>query len=270
MSNQNKNVVLIIVDALRKDILGCYGNKESLTPNLDALAMEGVLYKNAFSAAPYTPASVPALLSGIYPLEYGYYTPHPKPEMMISKTLKDNDYLTVFYTTNPYASKFFGYDCGWDYFFDCSSKAQTFLNKLTHIKYLGKYFRSLYKVVSKIVAAVQYTVFKKIKMQPNISAKELNKKVFDFVRTNREKLNNNFFMTVFYLDPHYPYFDLENTSNVSNKRQLDLNQLIMKYDHNFKDMTVKEQDKKDIEKLYKTKVAYVDKHIGELIKYFNQ
>ncbi len=44
---QYTNVLLIIVDTLRADQLGCYGNQKELTPNIDNLASQGVKFLNA-------------------------------------------------------------------------------------------------------------------------------------------------------------------------------------------------------------------------------
>jgi arylsulfatase A-like enzyme len=42
------NVLFVLCDDLRPDALGCYGSKHVKTPNIDRLAAEGVLFKNAF------------------------------------------------------------------------------------------------------------------------------------------------------------------------------------------------------------------------------
>ena len=51
-AGQGPNVLLIAVDTLRADRLGCYGSDLGATPRLDALAAEGVRFKRAFSHAP--------------------------------------------------------------------------------------------------------------------------------------------------------------------------------------------------------------------------
>ena len=38
-----------MTDTTRKDMVGCYGNKKMFTPNLDALAQEGIRYENAYT-----------------------------------------------------------------------------------------------------------------------------------------------------------------------------------------------------------------------------
>jgi arylsulfatase A-like enzyme len=61
-ARQPLNIILIIADACRADALSAKD-----TPNLDRLSREGVLFKNAFSQAPWTPPSMLSVLSGLYP-----------------------------------------------------------------------------------------------------------------------------------------------------------------------------------------------------------
>ena len=63
-----KNVLLIVVDTLRADRLGCYGYKDApTTPTMDKLASEGVLFEHFYSAAPWTGASFGSMLTGTAP-----------------------------------------------------------------------------------------------------------------------------------------------------------------------------------------------------------
>lgn len=70
-------VVWIEVDTLRADALGCYGNPTlgeggaSPSPNIDALARDGVRFERAYSAAPWTIPSLVTQLSGLWPWEHG-------------------------------------------------------------------------------------------------------------------------------------------------------------------------------------------------------
>ncbi len=70
-------VIWIEVDTLRADALGCYGNTSTgengcaPSPNLDALARDGVRFEHAYSAAPWTIPSFVTQLSGLWPWEHG-------------------------------------------------------------------------------------------------------------------------------------------------------------------------------------------------------
>ena len=46
------NVILITIDTVRADHLGCYGYKEIRTPNIDGLARDGVVFERAISQVP--------------------------------------------------------------------------------------------------------------------------------------------------------------------------------------------------------------------------
>ena len=66
---QKNNVIMIVSDALRSDVLGCYGGGLK-TPNIDWLAENGVLFERAYSTSPFTPPSAVSLLTGNYPTSY--------------------------------------------------------------------------------------------------------------------------------------------------------------------------------------------------------
>src|SRR5712691_12043022 len=61
------NVVLITIDTVRADRVGCYGYRHASTPNLDALAREGVLFQTVVASVPLTLPSHCSILTGTYP-----------------------------------------------------------------------------------------------------------------------------------------------------------------------------------------------------------
>jgi arylsulfatase A-like enzyme len=56
------NIIFITVDTARADRMGFLGNRLGLTPNLDAVARQGVVFEKAFSQAPLTPVSMQRFL----------------------------------------------------------------------------------------------------------------------------------------------------------------------------------------------------------------
>jgi arylsulfatase A-like enzyme/Tfp pilus assembly protein PilF len=64
------NVLLVSIDTLRADHLGCYGAKTG-TPTLDTLAASGVLFERAVSHVPLTLPSHASLFTGVYPMAHG-------------------------------------------------------------------------------------------------------------------------------------------------------------------------------------------------------
>jgi len=68
---QRPNMLLLTVDSFRPDYLGCYGHRRAITPNIDRLAGEGVLFTRAYSTAAWTNPSLVSLLTGLYPSVHG-------------------------------------------------------------------------------------------------------------------------------------------------------------------------------------------------------
>ncbi len=65
------DVIFIVLDTLRADRLGCYGNARAITPNMDVLAGEGALFAQAVSPAQWTIPSHASLFTGLYPTGHG-------------------------------------------------------------------------------------------------------------------------------------------------------------------------------------------------------
>ncbi|MCY3003922.1 MAG: sulfatase-like hydrolase/transferase [Planctomycetota bacterium] len=65
------DVLVVSIDTLRADALGCYGKADAQTPTIDALAAQGVLFEDATSQANTTGPSHTTLLTGLYPAEHG-------------------------------------------------------------------------------------------------------------------------------------------------------------------------------------------------------
>jgi arylsulfatase A-like enzyme len=81
------NVLLFVVDALRADVLGCYGHPRVKTPVIDALAQRGVLFENAIAQAPFTWPSFGSILTGKYPRRHGLVKMEPGYRMRPNLTL---------------------------------------------------------------------------------------------------------------------------------------------------------------------------------------
>ena len=64
-------ILVITLDTTRADHLGCYGDAAAMTPNLDALAKEGVRFDQAMAAVPVTLPSHATMFTGLYPPTHG-------------------------------------------------------------------------------------------------------------------------------------------------------------------------------------------------------
>lgn len=90
------NVLLITVDTLRADRLGCYGSRVP-TPNLDRLAQEGALFEQAVCPMPQTRPSHATLLTARYPREHGVMSngdPLPPGRLTLPEVLRQAGYQT--------------------------------------------------------------------------------------------------------------------------------------------------------------------------------
>jgi len=65
------NVVLLVLDTVRADHLGCYGYSRRTSPHVDAFAREAVRYARAYSPSPWTLPSHASMFTGRYPFEHG-------------------------------------------------------------------------------------------------------------------------------------------------------------------------------------------------------
>ena len=70
-TSKPRNLVLISIDTLRPDHLSCYGYVRNTSPIIDALAKQGRVFTNAFTAATITPPSHMSLFTSQYPFEHG-------------------------------------------------------------------------------------------------------------------------------------------------------------------------------------------------------
>ena len=71
VGRRDLNVVLITLDTLRADHLGAYGATWGLTPNLDGVAREGVVFEQAMTSAPLTLPAHGSIMTGRFPPRHG-------------------------------------------------------------------------------------------------------------------------------------------------------------------------------------------------------
>lgn len=102
--SRDLNVLLINIDALRPDHLGCYGYKRNTSSNIDKLAKEGVLFLQAISQGSWTLPSTFSLISSRYPHEYGVFLwgePFDPSFPTLDSLLKKEDYNTKLISNHP-------------------------------------------------------------------------------------------------------------------------------------------------------------------------
>ena len=222
-----KNVILLTVDTLRKDVLGCYGDRRGLTPFLDSLPDKCINFTGAQSTGPYTQASFPGILTSSYYLEYGREKKLSPQRTLISQVLQKAGIVTAGFHSNPYLCNFFGWNRGWDTFYD-SMEAE---------------------VTPEI---------------PYLRGSEINSKVSKWLSSYlQSSADRPFFLWLHYMDVHEPYVPersyinlVDPSIDLSREQMLDLfKNVILKRD------VSDEQTVRLLKKLYDAHVRQVDDYI---------
>lgn len=120
------NILLISIDTLRADHLGCYGHERSTSPNLDELAREGVLFERALSSSSWTLPAHTTMLTGLATSAHGVCDdrlwtrtdragrpiPPPLHGRYVSELLERAGYHTAGFFTWKYLEAQFGFGPG--------------------------------------------------------------------------------------------------------------------------------------------------------------
>jgi len=259
-----KNIFLITVDSLRADHLGCYGYGRNTSPNIDKLAKEGLLFKQAVANGQCTPVSFPVIICSQYPrLFEKSFNFRPKDAKMIQEALSERDYQTAAFLSNPYISSFFGYDRGFDLFED-------FLN-LSHKKikrglvaFIKKRFGWVYSPMKKIYA--------KIRISRGVGAYEnadvINKRVVEWLEKDYQ---GKAFVWIHYMDVHTPYIPSKKCLMQVGAGEITKND-IKEIRNNISKIPdyLKEAMWEKIIGLYDAEIRFVDDKIGWLIEYLKE
>jgi arylsulfatase A-like enzyme len=117
----NQNLLLITIDTLRADHLGCYGNQLVKTPNLDAIAGQSLFFENAIAPAPLTLPSHTTLMTGRYPYHHGVRDNAgsvPSKENTLAEILGKNGFHTYAFVSGFPLEHRFGLNQGFDHYDD--------------------------------------------------------------------------------------------------------------------------------------------------------
>jgi arylsulfatase A-like enzyme len=165
------NVILFLVDSLRADALGTYGNSIVETPAIDRFAREGAVFERAFATSSWTRPSVTSILTGLHPSAHGAETRNDRLSPALSylpEIFREHGYRTGFLVTNPNIGAFFGYSRGVDDFLELYGRRE----------------------------------------EGRVSSQELvapSDQTIGRAREWLDQVSEPFFLVVFVIDPHFPY-----------------------------------------------------------------
>ncbi len=108
------NVVLVTIDAWRRDHLGALVGRDDLTPGLDRLAGEGLLYPDHWSSSCWTLPGMGTLMTGRSPreLDVARHRPLPSGAPTLAEVAWSHGWHTAAFATNPYLTSAYGFDRG--------------------------------------------------------------------------------------------------------------------------------------------------------------
>ncbi len=167
------NVILYVMDALRAEQTSLYGYPRETTPFLEELAADGVVFENAYSPVSWTKPSVVTLLTSLYPQVHGvgersYSDVLPENVATLQDVLRGGGYVTSSFSANPLACTLSNLDQGFD---------QTFTPNSFEIE--GRQVK-----------------------QNKIHSDDLNAKILPWLETHAR---DRFFLYVHTVDPHVPF-----------------------------------------------------------------
>src|SRR5260221_2167888 len=127
------NVLLITIDTLRADHLGCYGYGKPTSPRIDRLALEGALFTRVTTSLPRTTQSLASILTGRFPKGHGargLFSSLSSTNLTLAEILREQGYATGAVVSNLFLRPGRGFEQGFASYdnppsrFDCDSAGQ--------------------------------------------------------------------------------------------------------------------------------------------------
>lgn len=120
--NKDFNYIIVTVDTLRVDRIGCYGYKDVDTPTMDLFAKRGIKFENCISPTPLTLPSHSSIMTGTFPAFHGvrdnggFLVP---PELKtLAELFKENEYDTAAFVASYVLDSKWGLNQGFDFYYD--------------------------------------------------------------------------------------------------------------------------------------------------------
>ncbi|MDP6460198.1 MAG: sulfatase [Gemmatimonadota bacterium] len=124
-------VVVILVDTLRPDRLGCYGADRPTSPSIDRLASESVRFTRARATAPWTLPSAASLLTGLYPSAHGARTTRSmirEDAVLLAEVFRAEGFATGAVVSHVFVGSKFGFGRGFDVFLEAEAQGHSHIS----------------------------------------------------------------------------------------------------------------------------------------------
>jgi len=268
----DRNVLLITVDTLRADRVGVYGSgsaSASLTPAIDAVAREGVLFEEAISSSPWTLPALASVMTGENPSRHGAGWPTGdrdllarsslRPGATLARVMQGHGYLTEAIVTNPYLSMHFGLEQGFDGYEQLTLEKEIF-------DVLG----------ATVVIRASRAAFPGF--IPDARASSVTDRAIGWLGRHRAE---KFLLWVHYIDPHAPYVDPQAGAGTSFRGDTLLHSrggqpvngdvgLIDIARLRAGEVHLSVDERAELVRLYEAEVRYVDRQVGRLLGEFER
>ncbi|MFW6007609.1 MAG: sulfatase-like hydrolase/transferase, partial [Halanaerobiales bacterium] len=248
---KSPNIIFILSDDQGPWALGCTGNPEIRTPNLDKLAAEGLRFENFFCTSPVCSAARATLLTGKIPSQHGVH------DWIREGNYGDNaiEYLTEEKGYTDIMSEN-GYTCGISgkWHLGKSQKARHgFSHWYVHQKGSGHYYQAPMIRDEKLVKEERYIT------------DLITDDAISFMKKESKK-ENPFYLSVHYTAPHGPWINEHPEEIVESYQNCDFNTCPQDYTHPDAIYRFKKEDAYECLKGYFAAVTAMDKNIGRIIK----
>lgn len=111
------NVILISVDTLRADHLGCYGYERDTSPNIDALAEDSFVFLNTYASSPWTLPSHVSMLTSLHGVRHQVYHEDERMDpslITLADIFRKNQFMCAAFTGGGFVSAAYGFSKGFD------------------------------------------------------------------------------------------------------------------------------------------------------------
>ena len=265
------NLLVILVDTLRADRLGCYGYHRPTSPVIDALAARGTRFDAAYAHASWTRPSVASLMTSLYPSSHDIQNDLdalPASLPTLAQVMKARGFHTAGFSANPQISPTYGFDRGFDVFGDSGSHLlrRTAIGMLEHRAKRTLRMRLLPALASGREGAAPPP--SKVKDPEHSGAAALNRQAFRWL--DGYDGAEPFFLYVHYIDPHTPYAPPEDLLNEGGQPPVSLPATFI--DKDAPPYPLAEYAKapdpvlEGLSRLYDAEVRFVDREIGRLLE----
>jgi arylsulfatase A-like enzyme len=256
------NVLLLTVDSLRADRIL---SDDCPTPRLDELIDDEVQFTQAITHGHGTPVAFPAILTGTYPMLYGGCTQLSAERPILARKLHEEGYDTAAFTSNPHLFDKYGYGVGFDTFNEYRSDegGDEHHSPLERVRLAVQPYLDSDSRLYDLARRMYYFLLTTTNERPYAPADEINDHVIEWL-DSREG-DDPFFSWVHYMDPHYPFYQDEETlaavgvDPISNSEQRRLNRLM-----NEEPESLTDADIDLLTDLYDAEVYFTDQQLGRL------